>query len=333
MEYFNTLEQTDWRISTCCMFHDAKLAKMNMGTTTRTTAESSGGSTKLIAKAIYNSEQLIRVMTHISTLPINLRSFRISSELFPCFTISNVYNQDEFRDKLRNNLFIAGKIAKENKIRISTHPGQYTVLGSKHKEVVINAMADLEYHAQIGAWMGLPAKDYTVNIHLQGLYTGTHEEGISRFATNYQYLSDYAQNALAVENEDKPGQYDIEHTLELSTRIPIRCTLDVHHYMTYRNKQGSEITCNDGYFAEAVKTWKDIRPLFHMSQSIPGDSNIRKHSDLFHDKELLAQHVPSLQWVDFDCEAKHKEQAVLDFYSFIKEEEQYAGEKIKTRRI
>ena len=52
--------------------------------------------------------------------------------------------------------------------------------------------------------------------------------------TNYQYLSDYAQKCLSVENEDKPNGYDIVHTLELAQRIPIRCTLDTHHYDCHR---------------------------------------------------------------------------------------------------
>ena len=60
--------------------------------------------------------------------------------------------------------------------------------------------------------LGLEPEDFSVNIHLQGLYGGKHEDGIKRFATNFQYLSDYAQKCLSVENEDKPNGYDIVHT-------------------------------------------------------------------------------------------------------------------------
>ena len=175
-----------------------------------------------------------------------------------------------------------------NEIRLSVHPGQYTVLGSNNSDVVAKSIEDLEYHALYGKYMGLPAQDFTMNIHLQGLYGGKHEDGIKRFATNFPYLSDYAQQCLAVENEDKPNGYDIVHTLELAQRIPIRCTLDTHHYACHRMveiekvkieektvnrkvRDVEHITHTSDLFVEAVKSWKGVRPLFHKSQSFPPD--------------------------------------------------------------
>ena len=237
------------------------------------------------------------------------------------------------------------------------HPGQYTVLGSNNKDVVEKAIEDIEYHAFIGKAMGIPAEDYSINIHLQGLYGGKHEDGIKRFATNYQYLSDYAQKALSVENEDKPNGYDIEHTLELAQRIPIKCTLDIHHYACHRmrdsekvkNSEGKivnrkirdevrHITVNDDYFKEAVKTWKGRRPLFHKSQSFPLDyeeywMKVNAHSDIYYDEDLMSLAIPMLEYADFDVEAKNKEYAVARFYKYIKEEEELAGEPLKFKRL
>ena len=45
------------------------------------------------------------------------------------------------------------------------------------------------------------------------------------------------------------------------------------------------------------------------------------HVGEFWDEELMAAHVPMLQYADFDIEAKHKEIAVQGFYNF----ELYAG--------
>jgi hypothetical protein len=53
------------------------------------------------------------------------------------------------------------------------------------------------------------------------------------------------------------------------------------------------------------------------------------HAELLWDEELLALTVPMLQYADFDIEAKNKEQAVQQFYAYIKEEEQYAGETLQ----
>lgn len=357
MEYFNNTE-TNWRISQCCQFHDKQLAKRyNLGTTTKTYALKADGKQRVQNKALYNCNKLLDVLTnYFPTQPINLRSFRISSELFPCYTLdftSDWYS--EIWDQISDTLSKAGEAAKKYNIRLSTHPGQYTVLASDKPHVVENSVKDLEYHALYGKLMNLPAADFVMNIHLQGLYGGTREAGIRRFATHYEYLSDYAQQCLAVENEDKPNGYDIEHTLELAQRIPVRCTLDTHHYACHRMVETEKVRTETGivnrkvrdvdhiththiFFKEAVKTWKNTRPLFHVSQSIPDDIQAywmkpNAHSDIFWDEYLMSNHVPMLQYADFDIEAKHKEVAVQNFYKYILDEQQYSGENLGTKII
>lgn len=357
MEYYNSV-QTDWRISQCCQFFDSKLAKRyNFGTTTKTYALKAGGKEKVQSKAVENCRKLLDILTtYFPTQPRNLRSFRISSEMFPCYTLD--FTREwylEIWDIISNILERAGEQAKRHDVRLSVHPGQFTVLGSNDAGVVENSIKDLEYHALYGKLMNIPAKDFVMNIHLQGLYGGKHEDGIKRFATNFHYLSDYAQQCLAVENEDKPNGYDIAHTIELAQRIPTRCTLDTHHYACHRMtdtvkvKLGEKtvnrkvrdvehITHTSDYFKEAVKTWKDVRPLFHKSQSFHPDNQDywmkpNAHSEMFWDEELMANHVPMLEYADFDIEAKNKEVAVQGFYSFIKQEEQYAGEIVKVKKL
>jgi UV DNA damage endonuclease len=238
----------------------------------------------------------------------------------------------EIDDKIRIKLERIGKVAKDNEIRLSMHPGQYTVLASNNAEVVKNSIEDIEYHSMLGKYMGIEPREFVVNIHLQGVYKGTREEGISRFATNFQYLSDYAQQCLAVENEDKPNGYDIEHVLDLCSRIPTRSTFDIHHYDCWARKQRQYPTVNLPEFHEAVKTWGNIRPLFHVSHTRQENgvdvSKALEHSEILHDLDRLADMVPMLQYADFDIEAKNKEHAVNHCYNFIKEEETYAGEPI-----
>jgi UV DNA damage endonuclease len=357
MNYFNSSEQ-HWRLSQCCQFFDKPKAKRyNFGTTTKTYALKDGGKQKVQSKALENCDKLVDVLnTYFPTQPKNLRSFRISSEMFPCYTLD--FTQDwysEIWDQISDKLKRAGDLAKKHQVRLSTHPGQFTVLASNKADVVQNSVKDLEYHALYGKLMGLDAKDFVMNIHLQGLYGGKHIDGINRFATHFEYLSDYAQQCLAVENEDKPNGYDIAHVIELCSKIPTRATLDTHHYACHRMTEkeqvfnGSKtvnrkirdvkhITHTDELFKEAVKTWKDSRPLFHVSQSFPIDNQDywmkpNAHSDVFSDEELMARHVPMLEYADFDIEAKNKEIAVQGFYSFIKEEEGYSGELLKCKQL
>ena len=357
MEYFNQ-SSYDWRISQCCQFHDkAQAKKYNFGTTTKTYALKEGGKERVQSKALHNCKQLLAVVRdHFPTQPKNLRSWRVSSELFPCYTLD--FTQEWYKEiweEITEILLEAGKYAKQNEVRLSVHPGQYTVLASDKPNVVENSIKDLEYHSLYGSMMNLLPEDFSMNIHLQGLYGGTHDAGIKRFATHFPYLSDYAQKCLSVENEDKPNGYDITHTLELAQRIPIRCTLDTHHYDCHRmvetervkvegkyvNRKVREvdhITVTSDLFKEAVKSWRGIRPLFHVSQSFPPENlnywmKCNAHSEIFWDEDHMSRHVPMLQYADFDIEAKFKEVAVRGFYNYILAESDFAGEQLQAKRI
>lgn len=334
-EYFNQTDCT-WRISQCCQFHDPKLVKQyNVGTTTKTTALGPNGKQKVQEKALANLEKLhITLAGYFAKQPKNLRSFRISTTLLPVFTVEEAKPwYAEIDNKIQAKLQAIGDVARKHEIRLSMHPGQYTVLASNTPEVVTNSIQDIEYHAMIGKYMGLDAQDFVVNIHLQGVYGGTREAGISRFATHFDYLSDYAKQCLAVENEDKPNGYDIEHVLELTSRIPTRATFDIHHYDCWGRKQRDYPTVNLPQFKAAVQSWKGVRPLFHVSHTRQENgvdvSKALEHSETLHDLDRLAVMTPMLQYADFDIEAKHKEIAVNQAYSFFLEEAEFAGEPIK----
>ena len=333
-EYFLS-DNPVYRISLCCMFHDSKLkAKANIGTCTKTTALSNPK--KTTDKAISNCHQLISFLNIIKTFPENLRSFRISSTMFPCFTLPeiNIYYNEDVMNTISELLGKAGEIAMSNKIRLSMHPDQFCVIGSNRSDVVANSIREFDYHALIGSLLKIPPEMFSINVHLQGRYgASSTKPGIDRFSENYKYLNDYSQKAMSVENEDKPNGYDIVDTLELSTKIPIRCTLDIHHYECYRKKQGDYITHTHEYFKEAVKTWKGYRPLFHVSHTKLDENGndinrMNQHSDYLHDRDRLSNLVPMLQYADFDIEAKYKELAVQDAYKYIKEEEDMIGEPI-----
>ena len=146
--------------------------KYNIGTTTKTYALKEGGIDRVQSKALSNCHKLVDALeNYFPHQPMNLRAFRISSELFPCYTLDFTNDwYDEIRDELKAILAKAGELAIKHSVRLSVHPGQYTVLGSNNADVVKKSIVDLEYHALYGQYMNLPAEDFTMNIHLQGLY-------------------------------------------------------------------------------------------------------------------------------------------------------------------
>ena len=195
-------------------------------------AEKNGFRARLLRTVV----NCLTFFTYFPDQPMSLRSFRISSEMFPCYTLD--FTRDWYKEiweDIETMLAQAGKAAKRRTVRLSVHPGQYTVLASNKPDVVEKSIEDLEYHAPLWIIDGTSCSRFFYEYSLTRTPTGgKHEDGIKRFATHFPYLSDYAQGCLSVENEDKPNGYDIRHTLELAQRIPIRCTLDTHHYACHR---------------------------------------------------------------------------------------------------
>jgi hypothetical protein len=77
-------------------------------------------------------------------------------------------------------------------------------------------------------------------------------------------------------------------------------------------------------FQSTVATWGDKRPLFHTSHSFHPDNRdywmkCHAHADTLWDRSLIHLLIPMLEYADFDIEAKSKEVAVQDVYSYIME--------------
>lgn len=95
--------------------------------------------------------------------PQNIRFMRLSSEMFP-FASHGVYGYD--LSYAQEELQAAGDLARKYGHRLTTHPGQFTQLGSPRKEVVHNAVKDLQYHCEMLDRMGLD-QDSVMIIHVR----------------------------------------------------------------------------------------------------------------------------------------------------------------------
>jgi len=92
----------------------------------------------------------------------NIRLFRISSELFPFASHGTYgYSLDYCADLLEK----AGSLALKYGHRLTTHPGQFTQLGSPKPQVVEASIRELAYHCELLDLMGL-GPDSIVIIHV-----------------------------------------------------------------------------------------------------------------------------------------------------------------------
>ena len=206
--------------------------------------------------------------------------YRVSSGLIPLvtlpeasFTFETIVESIDRRvniDRLCNN--VAGVV--RSGLRISNHPDQFNVLASDNSAAVDKTIRELDTEARCMTLLGAHnSYESPMNIHIN-CSKGNIQDIADRFAANLARLGDTARSRLVVENEDK-GVWTVDNLYKyiyLRTGTPI--TFDYLHHK-----------CNPGNLSEqqafelAASTWHGYRPLFHYSESMPNQSNPRKHAD------------------------------------------------------
>lgn len=188
-----------------------------------------------------------------------IKLFRISSDLIPFGSSCNI--PESSWDKIFSSQFeeIGEKIKKYG-IRVSLHPGQYTVLNSPNLDVVSRAIEDLKYHCKILDLMGLDSKNKII-LHIGGIY-GDKALAVNRFKENYLALDDYIKSRLVIENDDK--LFNIEDVLSIGNSLNIPVVYDNLHNLCNKINDSSDAS----WINEASKTWgqKDGKQKIHYSQ-------------------------------------------------------------------
>jgi UV DNA damage endonuclease len=149
--------------------------------------------------------------------------FRISSDLIP-FGSSPV-NKLEWWDLFAPQLKLIGEKIKNAGIRVSMHPGQYSVLNSQNAEVVERTMEDLNYHNRLLDSLGV-GSEHKIVLHIGGVYKDKKQSG-KRFITNYKYLDSPIKERLVIENDDR--SYHIGDVLEIGSNLGIPVIFDILH--------------------------------------------------------------------------------------------------------
>lgn len=155
----------------------------------------------------------------------DIRMYRFSSSLAPYASHPDL---PQFHDQVQScqaELSEIGRIARERGIRLSSHPGQYTVLNSERPEVQDAARAEVEVQAALLDAMGLDAG--VVVLHVGGAAGGV-SAGLERFRRGFELLSPASQRRLVVENDDR--SFGLEDVLELNKQCGLRVVWDALHH-------------------------------------------------------------------------------------------------------
>jgi UV DNA damage repair endonuclease len=269
---------------------------------------------------VSNIESTRLLVERVGQLDKNLRMVRLSSDMLPVYTQSDwsyFWRRNDVRDYCDRNLLAVGDSARRSGVRLSFHPGQFTVLASINPGIVDRSIDEFEYHADMARWMGYGREfqDLKINVHISG------KEGPAGIRRAYARLSTEARNCITIENEE--NAWGLDDCLTLTDILPI--VLDIHHHWI---REGEYIQPTDSRVSRVVDSWRGIRPTCHYSVSredvlVNHDTvnrpelesllesgykkqKLRAHSDFYWNTAVNEWALSFLDRFDIMCESKGK---------------------------
>ena len=283
----------------------------------------------------HSLERLVAILGYLDRNDI--RMYRLPTALAPYASHPEMPQFHRQVDECESELAEVGRLVHEYDIRLSSHPGQYTVLNSADPRVQAAAVADLEVQAALFEAMGL-GPEAVVVLHVGGT-AGGRRAAHDRFLAGAELLSERARARLVIENDDRSfGTADV---VELAGRAGLRVVWDLLHHHCH---DPAGVSDRDA-LAAALATWPvGVTPKIHYSSPrldleerkvrvgrrverrmvVP---QLRMHADLI-DPISFEQFLRDAGERDFDVmlEAKGKDVALLTL------REQLAARGLPSRR-
>lgn len=247
----------------------------------------------------HNLESLSKIIDY--NILNNIKLFRISSDIisFASHPINKMIWQEEFKDTFAA---IGEKILSSG-MRVSAHPGQYTILNSTDPKVVEKAILDLQYHEEFLRALKVDNKSKIV-LHIGGVY-GNKENSEQTFIENYFLLPESIKKRLVIENDDK--SYNISDVLRISQKTGIPVVFDtLHHKLNHM----PDNLADSHWIKESSKTWKkeDGKQKIHYSQQRLGAKAGSHSQTIFIDEfnDFICENKNVLDSCDIMLEVKDK---------------------------
>ena len=242
-----------------------------------------------------NIQSVYRLVERVGSLDEHLRMVRLSSDILPVYTEptwSYFWRKPDVSDYLEKHLLEVGRIARSSNVRLSFHPGQYTVLASDSQDIVRRSLEEFEYHADMVRYMGYGQKfqDFKINVHIAGR---AGPDGIRAILPR---LSTEARNSITIENDEM--SWGIEDSIELAGDCAL--VLDIHHAWI---ASGEYLLPSDDRCRRIIDSWRGVRPVCHYSVS-------REDYLVDHDVSIMPDHAVLLE----TGYRKQKLRAHSDFY-------------------
>jgi UV DNA damage repair endonuclease len=282
----------------------------------------------VMEKNITHTHNLVK---RVATLRPELRMVRLTSDMMTGYTHEDweyFYQLPDVVARMEQLFAPIGETARANDVRLSFHPGQFTVLASDREEVINNSIKEFEYHASMAKYMGYGKQfqDFKINVHISG------KKGPQGIKDVVSRLSPEARNTITIENDEI--SWGIEASLELANTCAL--VLDIHHHWIHT---GEYIEASDVRVKRVIDSWRGKRPVIHYSVSREADldehsrherpdlaflveaghkrQHLRAHSQYYWNDAVNDWALTHWEWADIMAESKAKNLAsfkLLDRY-------------------
>ena len=284
---------------------------------------------------VHNIQSYYNLIEYVGGLDNELRMVRLGSDVLPVYTEptwSYFWRKDDVREYCEKHFRPVGDLARKLDVRLSMHPGQFTVLASDNPDIVERSIEEFEYHVDCIRWMGYGQsfQDFKCNIHISGRQGPA---GI-KHAVNTR-LSPEARNTITIENDE--NKWGIEASLELVDTCAL--VLDIHHHWV---REAEYILPSDDRYLRLMDSWRGVRPVIHYSVSredilidhnpftLPNMENLieqgykkqklRAHSDFMWNWAVNDWALSFGDTADIMVESKAKNLASINLYKYYKGE-------------
>ena len=283
---------------------------------------------------VHNIASYKRLIEYVGSLPLELRMVRLGSDVLPVYTQpdwSYFWRKPDVVAYAERAFAEVGQTARALNVRLSMHPGQFTVLASDSEEIVERSIEEFEYHVDCIRWMGygVQFQDFKCNVHISG------RQGPAGIKAALKRLSPEARNTITIENDE--NKWGLDASLELADELAL--VLDIHHHWC---REAEYILPTDDRFARVIDSWRGVRPVIHYSYSrdewLPQDfthdtmpdmpalleagykkAKLRAHSDYYPNQLVNDWALSFLDYADIMCESKCKNLASIALYKYYME--------------
>ena len=281
---------------------------------------------------VHNIQSYYNLIEYVGSLPAELRMVRLGSDVLPVYTQADwsyYWQLPDVRAYCEREFAKVGDLARKLDVRLSMHPGQFTVLASDNPDIVERSIEEFEYHVDCIRWMGFGQQfqDFKCNVHISGRQGPA---GI-KHAVNTR-LSSEARNTITIENDE--NKWGIQDSLELVDTCAL--VLDIHHHWC---REGEYIQPTDDRFSRVIDSWRGVRPAIHYSYSrneaLPEGfahdtmpdfpalleaghkkGKLRAHSDYYPNNAVNDYALSFLPYADIMCESKCKNLASIALHKY-----------------